>query len=82
MRRLVFLILLLGLSFPFVVAPTEAAITDNPTVAARAATDYLRTLQQPDGSINKDGFGVGDKGFDPIFAFVAVGIDPRSVALP
>jgi hypothetical protein len=82
MRRFAFFVLLLGLLFPFVAAPTEAAITDNPTVAARAATDYLRTLQLPDGSINKDGFGVGDKGFDPIFAFVTLGIDPRAVALP
>ena len=80
MRRLVCLVMLIALFLPLAVAPTQAAITDNPIVAAHAALDWLRAEQLANGSL--PGFSAGDSAFDPIFAFVSAGIDPRTVAQP
>ena len=78
-RSIVTLAFLVSLLLPVMTAPSYAVATD-PISATNAAISWLRTQQQADGSF--PGFGPGDQGFDPIFAFAAAGIDAHSVARP
>lgn len=80
-RSLFALALLLGLTLPFITAPAASyAVASDPTSATRAAIAWLEPKQLADGSF--PGFSVGDKGFDPIFTFVAAGVDPHAIAQP
>src|SRR3954463_11150405 len=78
-RSIVTLAFVLSLLLPVMTAPSYAVSTD-PISATNAAITWLRTQQQDNGSF--PGFGPGDQGFDPIFAFAAAGMDAHSVARP
>lgn len=75
------LILTLALSSSAILTQPARAAVPRPD-AARAALDWLRTQQQPDGGFAAFG-GASDPSVtaDVAFAFASAGIDPRSVQI-